>query len=57
MQRQGVNFINMYECTNFSYECRFGSFFSSYMYIVKAEEMTFVQKFVLEMLMKLAIGQ
>jgi len=29
----GVNFINILS-TNFSYECHFGSFFSSYMYVM-----------------------
>jgi len=38
----GVNFINV-KCTNFLYECHFGSFFSSYMYVVKAAKMTFVR--------------
>ncbi len=40
---RGVDFIN-FLCTNFSYEHHFGSFFSSYMYVVKAAEMTLVQK-------------
>jgi len=40
---QGVNFINVLH-TNFLYERRFGSFFSSYMYAVKAAKTTFVPK-------------
>jgi len=39
----GVNFINIIRAL-FSYKSRFGSFFSSYMYVVKAAQMTFVRK-------------
>jgi len=39
----GVNFINVLH-TNFSYERCFSSFFSSYMYVVKAAETMFVRK-------------
>ena len=38
-----VNFINV-KRANFSYEHLFDSFFSSYMYIVKAAKTTFIQK-------------
>jgi len=38
-----VNFINV-KRAKFLYERHFGSFFSSYMYVVKAAETTFVQK-------------
>jgi len=41
--RAGVNFINVIR-KNFLYECHFGSFFSSYVYIENAAETTFVQK-------------
>ncbi len=41
--RHGVNFINILS-TNFLYERRFGSFFSSYMYVEKAAKAMFVQK-------------
>jgi hypothetical protein len=40
--RLGVNFINII-CVLFSYESLFGSFFSSFMYLVKAAEMMFVR--------------
>ncbi len=39
----GVNFINV-KLANFTYECHFGSFFTSYLYVKKAAEMTFVRK-------------
>jgi len=43
----GVNFINIL-CTNFSYKCRFGSFFYLHAHLLttylKAAETTFVQK-------------
>ncbi len=48
----GINFINV-KCANFSYECHFSSFFSSYVYVKKAAETTFVQKFIHITLMKL----
>jgi len=38
-----VNFININR-TNFLYKIHFGSFFSSYMFVVKAAETTFIQK-------------
>ncbi len=43
MPCQGVNFINV-KRMNFLYKCHFGSFFSSYLYVKKAAEMTFVRK-------------
>ncbi len=39
----GVNFIN-FKLANFTYECHFSSIFSSYMYVKKASETTFIQK-------------
>ena len=39
----GVNFMNV-KRANFTHECHFGSFFSSYLYVKKAAEMTFVRK-------------
>ncbi len=39
----GVNFINVLR-KHFSYERHFGSFFSSYMYVVKAAKTMFVRK-------------
>jgi len=52
----GVNFINV-KRTYFLYEWHFGSFFSSYMYIVKAAETRrSYEKFVRLTLMKLTPG-
>ncbi len=42
-RRSGVNFINI-KCANFLYKCQFSSFFSSYVYVKKAAETTFVRK-------------
>jgi len=41
--KAGVNFINVMR-TNFLYKRRFGSFFSSYVYVENAAEMMFVRK-------------
>jgi len=52
----GVNFTNVLS-TIFLYECRFGSFFSSYMYVTcmwkKLPKRHSCKKFVRKMLMKL----
>jgi len=41
--KPGVNFINVIH-TIFLYECCFGSFISSYVYVKKAVEMLFIRK-------------